>query len=208
MISLAFISYIVVMSITPGPNNLLLTASGVNFGLKRTLPATLGISIGSGLQTFIALQAFSFVEQWISEIRMPIAIIGSLYLLWLSWKIYLSSAPEKIHRPAPATFIQMALFQWVNPKAWLMAVNVAILFGTKGEQMWLQNMVLAAASALLNYPCIFVWAVAGDRLRLALQHPMRLRIFNISMAGMMSLTALWLLFDELNAELNFIQLYS
>lgn len=204
MISLAFISYIVVMSVTPGPNNLLLTASGVNFGLKRTLPATIGISIGSGIQTLIALQAFSFIEQWISEIRMPIAIVGTLYLLWLSWKIYLSSAPEKIHRPAPATFIQMALFQWVNPKAWLMAINVAVLFGAQGEQAWLINCVLAVASAVINYPCVFIWAVAGDRLRRALQHPVRLRLFNISMAGMMSLTALWLLFDELNAELHFI----
>lgn len=202
MISLTFISYIIVMSVTPGPNNLILAASGVNFGLKRSLPATLGISIGSGLQTFIALQAFSYVEQWLSDIRLPIAVVGSVYLLWLSWKIYLSSAPESTQRVKPAGFIQMALFQWVNPKAWLMAINVAVLFGGKGENALWMNMLLASVSAIVNYPCILIWAITGDRLRLALQNPYFLKIFNVSMAGMMSFTALWILYDEVALDLN------
>lgn len=200
MLSLAFISYIVVMSVTPGPNNLLLASSGVNFGFKRTLPMSFGVSIGSGVQCFIALEAFSFLMTWAEVIRLPIALMGCVYLLWLSWLLYKASAPDQQTRSQPLTFWQMFFFQWVNPKAWLMAINIAVLFGATEGNILLQNILLAAVSSLVNYPCIALWAGLGDRLRQVLQEPRSLYIFNTIMALMMAATALWLLIDEVRSS--------
>lgn len=196
MISLAFVSYIFVMSVTPGPNNLLLASSGVNFGFRATLPMIFGVSIGSGVQCFIALEAFSFLMQWVAVIRLPIALVGCVYLLWLSWLLYKASAPDQRERSQPLTFWQMFFFQWVNPKAWLMAINIAVLFGATEGNIVLQNALLAAVSSVVNYPCIALWAVLGDRLRQVLQQPSSLYIFNTVMAVLMAATALWLLADE------------
>lgn len=200
MITLALISYIFVMSVTPGPNNLLLASSGVNFGYKRTVPMSLGISLGSGVQCLIALEAFSFLMQWAAVIRLPIAVLGCVYLLWLSWMLYKASAPDKQVRSQPLTFWHMFFFQWVNPKAWLMAINVAVLFGATEGNILLSNVLIAAVSSVVNYPCITLWAVLGDRLRQVLQRPRSLSIFNTVMAVMMAVTAIWLLADEVTVE--------
>ncbi|MDY0249416.1 MAG: LysE family translocator [Pseudomonas sp.] len=200
MITLALISYIFVMSVTPGPNNLLLASSGVNFGFKRTLPMSLGISLGSGVQCFIALETFSFLMQWVEVIRLPIALLGCLYLLWLSWMLYKASTPDKAVRAQPLTFWHMFFFQWVNPKAWLMAINVAVLFGATEGNILLSNVLIAVVSSVVNYPCITLWAILGDRLRQVLQRPRSLSIFNTVMAVMMAVTAIWLLADEVTAE--------
>lgn len=198
MINPALISYVAVMSVTPGPNNLLLATSGVNFGFKRTLPMSLGISLGAGLQCFITMQALGMMVQWLGQLRLPLALAGCLYLLWLSWKIYLSSAPETQKKSSPFTFIQMAAFQWINPKAWIMALNTAVLFGTPDSTQSLShNTEVALIYILTNFPCILIWALLGDKLRHALQSPAYLRLFNTAMALIMGTTALWLAGEEI-----------
>lgn len=193
----ALISYVIVMSVTPGPNNLLLTASGVNFGIRRTIPMSLGVSLGSGLQCFIALSTFHFIFAWLEGIRLPLAVLGCTYLLWLSWQLYVSAAPESQGSPLkPMTFMQMALFQWVNPKAWLMAINIAILF-TNNEMGWQQHAAIALLSSVINFPCVFLWVAIGESLKKLLKNIRNLYYFNCVMAALMALTALWLLVDEL-----------
>jgi threonine/homoserine/homoserine lactone efflux protein len=93
--------------------------------------------------------------------------------------------------------INGALFQIINPKAWLMATNVAILFTPPGGNMLHHTLANSIGFAILNLPCVLIWALMGDRLRLALQVEWKLKAFNTLMAGLMALTALWLLFDEL-----------
>lgn len=198
MINPALISYVAVMSVTPGPNNLLLATSGVNFGFRRTLPMSLGISLGAGLQCFITMQALGMMMQWLGQVRLPLALAGCVYLLWLSWKIYQSSAPESKKKSHPFTFIQMAAFQWINPKAWIMAINTALLFGTQDStQVLSHNLQVSLIYIVTNFPCILVWVMLGDRLRQLLQSPAYLRLFNITMALIMGLTALWLAGEEL-----------
>lgn len=193
----ALISYVIAMSITPGPNNLLLKASGVNFGIKRTTPMSLGVSLGSGLQCFIALSAFHLIFAWLEGLRLPLAILGCGYLLWLSWQLYISAAPESQNTPLrPMTFMQMALFQWVNPKAWLMAINIAILFSSN-EMGWQQHAALALLSSVVNFPCVFLWVGIGESLKKLLKNTKNLYYFNCVMAALMGFTALWLLVDEL-----------
>lgn len=194
---LALISYVIIMSITPGPNNLLLASSGVNVGLRRSMPMSIGVSIGSSVQCLIALTAFGWLFRWIEAVRLPLALLGCAYLLWLAFVLYQSSTPRaKEQTFQPMSFLQMALFQWVNPKAWLMALNIAVLFGSV-ESAWHHYIGLSALVAMVNYPCIFIWLALGDRLKNVLCQPRQLKLFNLGMALLMGFTALWLLFDEL-----------
>ena len=94
MLDPSFFSYVTVMSITPGPNNLLLATSGVNFGMRRTLPMVFGILIGCALQTAIAGLALEVLLHWMASVRLPLTLVGCGYLLWLSWKIFRANAPE------------------------------------------------------------------------------------------------------------------
>jgi threonine/homoserine/homoserine lactone efflux protein len=198
MINPALLSYVAVMSVTPGPNNLLLATSGVNFGFKRTLPMSLGISLGAGFQCFITMQALGAMVSWLGQMRLFLALAGCMYLLWLSWKILQSSAPEAKKDARPFGFLQMAAFQWINPKAWIMAINTALLFGTvDSDQALSHNLQVSLLYIVTNFPCILLWALLGDRLRQLLQSPNYLRVFNTAMALIMGVTALWLAGEEL-----------
>jgi threonine/homoserine/homoserine lactone efflux protein len=198
MLDPALLSYIAVMSITPGPNNMMLATSGVQFGMRRTVPHLFGISIGMAIQLFITAALFAWVLQLLSVLRLPLALAGCGYLLWLSWKIVRSAQPDQVSEARPMSFIGAALYQWLNPKVWVMVINVSVLFlpaaagRGAGSALW-----LAAISALINLPCIAVWALAGDRLRLWLSSRRGLLIFNSSMGALMAATALWLLVGEL-----------
>jgi threonine/homoserine/homoserine lactone efflux protein len=196
MIDTAFVSYVTVMSITPGPNNLLLAASGVNFGLRRSVPMMLGITLGCVVQCALMTSMLAILLSWMTVVRLPMAVIGCTYLFWLSWKIYRSGSPKEGEKQQPMNMINGALFQAVNPKAWLMATNVAILFTPPDGNMLHHTLLICIGFALINLPCILVWVVMGDRLRQALRVEWKLKMFNTIMGGMMALTALWLLVGE------------
>lgn len=197
MVTWALISYIVVLSITPGPNNLLLAASGVNFGLRRSLPMGFGIIVGGGIQCFLTILLFSQLFTYLHVVRLPIAVVGCIYLLWLSWRLYSASAPDAQHGEGkPMTFMQAALFQWVNPKAWIMMINMAALFMPQQGSLLLGSIIIGLTNSVACYPSVLVWSILGDRLRLALQHPRYLHYFNVVMAVSLALTAFWLLWDE------------
>ena len=193
---LALINYIIVMSVTPGPNNLILAATGVNFGLKRSLPMCAGIIIGSCSQCILALSTFHLLFNWVQELRFPLAVLGCSYLLWLSWKLYRSTFGDDNGSVAkPMTLWQMALFQWINPKAWLMAINIAILFSSPNSH-WTDYVVITLLNGIALFPCIFIWAALGSKLKHFLHNPQQLQRFNTIMALLMGITALWLLTDE------------
>lgn len=192
MIDPSFISYVTVMSITPGPNNMLLATSGVNFGLRRTLPMVSGILIGCALQTALAGALLDVLLQWMSAIRLPLTLVGCAYLLWLSWKIFRSGAPEMRAKARPMTVIGGVLFQAVNPKAWLMAVNVALMYTVNSTILTVMLGFMA-----LNLPCILLWAAMGDRLGKHLQVAWKLQLFNSLMALSLLITTLWMLVEAL-----------
>ncbi|KHT26234.1 membrane protein [Pectobacterium carotovorum subsp. carotovorum] len=193
MLDPSFFSYVTVMSITPGPNNLLLATSGVNFGLRRTLPMMMGISVGCGIQTALMGMALELLLSWMSMIRLPLTVLGCVYLLWLSWKIVRSSAPELQGRVQPMTVLQGTLFQAVNPKAWLMSSNIALLYAASGGLF-----TTVVAFMALNLPCILVWALLGDRIGKHLQEPWKLKAFNGIMALSLVLTTFWMLVEAIN----------
>jgi len=198
MLEVALLSYVGVMSITPGPNNLMLASSGVNYGFRRTLPHMLGISLGCAAQVFITASLLAWALQWLQAARLPLAVAGCIYLLWLSWKIARSSSPQGVAEGRSMSFIAAALFQWVNPKAWVMVLNAAILFmPADGSQRLSAALLLALIFAVVNLPCISLWAWLGERLRHLLSAARGLLLFNLSMGLLMAATAVYLLLDEL-----------
>lgn len=194
MLDPSFFSYVTVMSITPGPNNLLLATSGVNFGMRRTLPMVFGILVGCALQTVIAGVALEVLLHWMAAIRLPLTLAGCAYLLWLSWKIFRAAAPEVRSKPQPMTLLGGACFQAINPKAWLMATNVVLLYSASSGVL-----TVMIGFMLLNLPCILIWAALGDRLRSHLQIAWKRQLFNSLMALSLVATTIWMLTDALLA---------
>ena len=195
MIDLPLLTYMATMSVTPGPNNLMLAASGVNFGFRRTLPHMLGISIGVGIQIVLVAGLLAWVMTWLDALRLPLVFVGCAYLLWLARRQAGAGQPGNSEKRQPLGFFGAALFQWVNPKAWMMVLNAAILFLPHGN--WTAVLWMAVMSVFVNLPCIAVWAFAGDKLRFKLRDPLALRVFNYTMATLLAATALWIMVDEL-----------
>ena len=179
---IAFIGFAFVSSITPGPNNTMLLASGVNYGFRRTVPHIAGISLGCVLMlVLVGLglgQAFAAVPLLYGVLRY----VGAAYLLWLAWKIA-TSGPMADRKTAgrPLTFLQAAAFQWVNPKAWIMVVGAATTYAPR-DGFGRNVVLLAILLGLVNVPSICVWAGFGTVLRPLLSHTGRVRLFNIVMA--------------------------
>ncbi len=192
----AFIAFAFVTSVTPGPNNTMLLASGVNFGIRRTLPHMLGISFGlMSLVLGIGLGLGKLFEQ-VPTLYLVLRYAGALYLLYLAWKIARSGAPEdrSDEQRKPFTFVQAAAFQWVNPKAWVMAIG-AITTYTPQDNFVVNVLLIAGLFALVNCPTMSVWTAAGSLLRNWLRNPRALRGFNITMA-LLLVASLYPLFKD------------
>ena len=178
-----------VTSITPGPNNLMLLASGVNFGFWRTVPHMFGIA--GGFATLLFGVGLGSVLKAYPALDLALKIAGGAYLLYLAWKIAMSRslAAKGGARAAPMTFLQAAVFQWVNPKAWVMAVTAMAVY-TNTQAPFLSMLLVTAAFAAVNLPSVSVWAGFGMGLRGFLADPVRLKWFNIAMGVALAAT-LW-----------------
>lgn len=180
---LAFILFAFVTSLTPGPNNMMLLASGVNFGVRRSLPHLLGISLGFMILVMaVGLGLGQLFEQF-PPLYSALRYGGAAYLLYLAWKIAASGAPDTAgnSQGKPFTFLQAAAFQWVNPKAWIMAIG-AITTYTPQDGFVVNVLLIAALFALVNCPTCGLWTITGSLLRRWLDRPAVLRTFNIGMA--------------------------
>jgi threonine/homoserine/homoserine lactone efflux protein len=186
---LALLGFAFVTSVTPGPNNMMLLASGVNFGLRRSVPHMLGISLGHAVMVFlVGLGLAGVFTAWPpAGTVLKAAAVG--YMLWLAWKIAHAAAPgEGAARARPMTFLQAAAFQWVNPKAWAMALGAVSAY--VADPSAAAYAAVALVFAAVNLPSVAVWAGAGQALRRWLNAPGRLRAFNWTMAGLLVLS-LW-----------------
>jgi len=179
----AFIAFAFVTSVTPGPNNMMLLASGVNFGLRRSLPHMFGISLGFMVLVMAVGLGLGQLFERFPPLYTALRYLGGAYLLYLAWKIAGAGAPDASggERGKPFSFLQAAAFQWVNPKAWVMAIG-AITTYTPQENFVVNVLLIAALFALVNCPSVGLWTVAGSLLRRWLHQPRILRVFNIGMA--------------------------
>ncbi|MHC8372974.1 LysE family translocator [Pseudomonas sp. MDT1-85] len=180
---LGFALFALVTSITPGPNNTMLLASGVNFGFNRTIPHMLGITCGF----FVLVVAVGFglgtMFQTYPMLYTVLRYVGAAYLLYLAWKIAHSGpvAEGEQGEGKPISYLGAAAFQWVNPKAWIMAIG-AISTYTPMQGYFTNVIVIAAVFALINLPSVSVWAGCGTLLRNVLRDRRWLRLFNWGMA--------------------------
>lgn len=187
---LALATYTLVMSITPGPNNVMLLASGARFGFARTLPHMLGISLGFALQTALVCAAFGIVQPWIAGGQALLSWVGIAYMGWLAWRLLRAGPVGTAGDSAqPLAAWQSALFQWLNPKAWVMALTVASVFLPAGADLRIALAGIAAVLALVNLPCVALWAACGTALRAWLGDARRRLAFNVLMAGLLAWTA-------------------
>ncbi|QKD03239.1 LysE family translocator [Mesorhizobium loti] len=188
---LALLVYAFVTSITPGPNNLMLLASGVNFGIARTIPHMFGISMGFLVLLLAVGLGLGAVLTAFPALHTGLKIAGGAYLLYLAWKIAMSRSlnGKGDAEGRPMRFIDAAAFQWVNPKAWVMAITAMAVY-TNPDHPFISVALISVAFAVVNLPSVSVWAGFGTALRGFLSDPVRLKWFNIAMGVLLAAT-LW-----------------
>ncbi len=187
----ALAAFAFVSSITPGPNNLMLMASGANFGWARTIPHMLGVAIGFALMTvLVGVGLIRVFEIWPFTYSI-LKVASIVFLAWLAWKIANAAPPPDRTQTVgtPLTFIQAALFQWVNPKAWAMSLTALSAYRPEGSGL-AGVLVVAVIFGIVNLPSVGCWVLLGTQLRRLLNVPWKLRLFNIS-AALLLLASLW-----------------
>ncbi|MBW9062447.1 LysE family translocator [Rhizobium herbae] len=187
---LALFLFAFTTSITPGPNNMMLFSSGVNFGFVRTVPHMLGIGAGF-LSLLIAVGlGLGALLYSVPLLYTVLKFAGGAYLVWIAWKIGTSrNLAEGKGKAVPMTFLQAAAFQWINPKAWVMAVTAMATYTS--QQSYLTSVIwVGIVFAIVNVPSVSTWAGFGSALRQWLSDPHRLKWFNISMAVLL-VASLW-----------------
>ncbi len=174
--------FALVTTLTPGPNNLMLMASGANFGFRLTVPHMLGVSLGF---MFMALMIGMGLAQLFQLYPMSYTVLKWLsvfYLLFLAWKIATAARPgtQDSATGRPFTFMQAALFQWVNPKAWTMALTAISVYSPAANLASVTTVALVFGA--INLPSSSCWTILGQKIQGLLTSPGRLAMFNISMA--------------------------
>ena len=181
----ALMAFAFASSVTPGPNNLMLMTSGINFGLARTVPHMLGVALGFTLMIILVGLGIMQLIEAIPGSQTAITVISGVYLLYMAWKIATTApAASKLEGQSsskPFTFVQAALFQWVNPMAWTMALTAIAAYAPKSSG-WFGVIIVAAVFGAINLPSTGAWAVLGAKLRRFLSEPARLRAFNVTAA--------------------------
>ena len=192
------LAFVVAMSATPGPNNAMLAASGANFGFRRTLPHMLGIATGfPAMVLAVALGAGQVLRTnpWAHE---ALRWVGAAYMFWLAVRIArtdpaAASTNGAARSSRPLSALQAALFQWVNPKAWITAVGAVVTY-TSGAAVTGQAGALAAMFLLVSVPVTAFWTMIGVGAARTFRSTQALRRFNLAMAALlvMSLAGLFL----------------
>lgn len=180
----ALAAFALATSITPGPNNLMLMASGANFGFRRTLPHMLGVGLGFVFMVVLVgvglIQLFDAYPLSYTVLK----VVSVAYLVFLAWKIATAAPADGAKTSGkPFTFLQAALFQWVNPKAWAMALTAVSVYAP--SQSLAAITLVAVIFGAINLPSVGSWTLLGQQMQRLLTSPRRLRTFNLAMATLL-----------------------
>ena len=199
---LAVALFAFVMSATPGPNNMMLLASGAQFGYKNTLPHIFGVILGIALLLSSVLVGLGVIFKLYPFLYDLLKILGSIYLLWLAWKIATASTIEttpteknNMSNSSPMKLSSAVVFQFINPKAWAMAIGAVSTFALPGDQYFESGLWIMALFALMGFIGISLWAYLGVALRRLLTTQTRKRYFNWIMGVCTASTLLLIIFD-------------
>ena len=178
----ALVVFAFVTSVTPGPNNMMLLTSGVNFGFRRTIPHALGVAVGFTLMVALVGLGLAGIFKAAPVLLTVLKWVGAAYMLLLAVKLA-RAAPLQEGGPLgrPMTFLQAAAFQWVNPKAWIMALTASATY-TVPDAYVVSVFVVAAVFGGINLPTVSSWVLFGTALRRVLTNRSALRVFNWTMA--------------------------
>jgi threonine/homoserine/homoserine lactone efflux protein len=188
---LTSIPFMTSMGITPGPNNILVASSGVNFGFRATLPHILGITIGYPLMLFIVGIGLAKIFIAVPLIHAILKYVSIVYLLYLAFRLTIASAPGEVRRqPKPMTFLQAAAFQWVNGKAWVIALGAVTTYTVVNQTLPLQIVALTVISVGITLVSVSCWTFFGAFMRRYLHTERRRRCFNYAMAALLVLSIL------------------
>lgn len=191
--ALPFVTYTFVMSITPGPNNVMLTASGAHFGIRRTVPHILGICCGCAVQLLAVCAGLgALFDRWPS-LQSLLGWAGAAYLVYLGWQLLRASAQQSRAAASPVSFLAAGLFQFLNPKAWIMTVTAAALFLPRDLGPMLRAAYMVGVMEGIGMPCMVVWVLFGSSLRRFLATPRGRLAFNSAMALALGTTAVMML---------------
>jgi threonine/homoserine/homoserine lactone efflux protein len=188
---LTSIPFMTSMGITPGPNNILVASSGVNFGFRATIPHILGITVGYPVMLLIVGLGLAKMFIAIPAVHIVLKYICIAYLLYLAWRIAITSAMgEAKGTPKPMTFLQAVAFQWVNGKGWVIALGAVTTYTVVDRTLPLQIAALASIAVAITLVCVSCWTFFGAVLRQFLHTEKRRRWFNYSMAALLVLSIL------------------
>ncbi|APX88696.1 hypothetical protein BV394_02240 [Brevirhabdus pacifica] len=180
----ALVGFAFVATVTPGPNNLMLMASGANYGFRRTLPHMLGIVGGVTAMALLVGAGLMALFDAMPVLGTVLQVVSVIYLLWLAARIAMAAPVQQGEIDGrPMSFFQALAFQWVNPKAWAMCLTAVTLYAP--DRSLVSVGIVAGAFALVSFPAISVWAWLGTVLRQWLSNATRLRVFNVSMAALL-----------------------
>ncbi len=182
---LSFLTFALVSSITPGPNNVMLMASGANFGFRPTLPHFAGVTLGFAAMVVLVglgLAGIFAAAPWLYDVMRW---VGAAYLLFFAYRIATARSLSAAETGArPVTFWQAVAFQWVNPKAWTMVVSAITTFAPPNPTV-IHVAVITALFFVVGLPCSLIWMSFGVGLKNVLSRPAALRAFNVTMAGLL-----------------------
>lgn len=186
---LAVVLFAISSSVTPGPNNIMVMTSGVNFGVKKSLPLLSGVCVGFTIMLLLVGLGFSTLFDLFPQLHFIIKCVGTLYLLYLAFLIARSAGSVTSNQQSkPFSFMKGLLFQWVNAKAWVVATGAIAAFTAVGESFYSQNIMIAATFFVVSFPCVGVWLSFGAILKNVLNNPKSRQWFNFSMAGLLVLS--------------------
>lgn len=170
--------------ITPGPNNLMIMASAMNFGVVRSLPHFAGIVLGFPFMLFAMGLGLGQVFEVLPWVHSILQIVCGLMIVYLAWRMvnFASLETDGKTNPKPLTMLQAMAFQWVNPKAWFMASATVSLFPPRADYLWVDSLTLVGVAFSVGIGCVATWMFAGLPLRRVLSNPLNLKLFNITMA--------------------------
>lgn len=179
----AVLLFSLVMGFTPGPNNMMLASSGATYGMRRTLPHLLGVTVGFPVMILLVGLGLASILLASPRLQLAMKIISCAYLLWLAVQIGRSRSAGDMAAGKPMRFLAAAAFQWINPKAWLMAVGAITAYTSgRASQLYLQVAIIALINVGVAFAATTTWAAFGAGIRRFLRTPSKLRLFNLLMA--------------------------
>jgi len=193
---IAVATYNFVMYVTPGPNNAILTASGIKFGFIRTLPNLFGIPTGHGLQLMLVCLGLGSLFIAFPILLEILRYVGATYLLYLSYKMFGSlNVNIKEDKSKPLTFFEAIIFQFVNPKAWIICSTAVSIFYPNDASIFLGTFFMVFMSTIVNLPSISIWAFGGSIIGKYLKNVKLKKFVEFLLALMLILTSIYIIFN-------------